>query len=641
MMVRSTIILWMIWWVAVQACRTVRLQSIAADLDMTLTQVAIDEQAESPDLKEFAENGRPMYQFVANLSPSDVDIYYLFHEKTSDPTGTGRWVLASYRLDNKRPFRKFHLTFHALVESWAILPHLIDDISDSNASRSPWQIRLPTNKRWTADPAFQVQCYSLENEEDDSALFFESSVKHQHHLTGFYVRRYLSDHFISPNEVTNVYTKIKIYPEDSLFSLYDISIHSDEENDIIRHWIISNERVGSEAGIVYAADNSANADLIPDEAVWNFIGKISENQSAPGGWIFDESARVLSVRKYYMNLRNSDFESFTSQKKLSIMKVLREIRRLKPHPANPMQQVLSNGVGIPRIGLGTGGISHEDCERVFTEAIDMGYQLFDMAREYGNEHILGHVATYQKDHDPRAIRKMRQQLFYETKVWPTNLGFEPTIHEVLASLGDLRTHHIDLYLLHWSKCDTNIDWMHCDDVVDPQGTWQQSWKALEKLYAEGYLQTIGVSNFNVDQLQQLETKVATILPHAVQNYASIEHLDTDVRMWCSLRGIAYQPYATVRNIQFMNSDHRSLLKRIVADHATHGVNEHAVMLKYFLQTGACIIPRATKEEHLQKNLQLWSWGLTTQELADIGWDAEKFHSLHQEHYSAVAAHEDL
>jgi diketogulonate reductase-like aldo/keto reductase len=677
-----------------EACRTVHLQSTTAKLDYHLTQVPLDEQSLSNELIEFVDTGRPLYRYVANRGFETEEIFYLFHEKTSDSTGTARWVLSSYKPNHRRAFRKFHLSFLALVDSWAVLPQLVAEVADSRAPRSVWQVKNPDNQRWTTDKDLRVTCASpkASNEgAEDPVIFFESSVQHQHRLSGFFVRRFLSDAYLAEHPATSVaYSKVKIYPEDPAYALFDINFGPGPDGQVIRHWLISDDGVGVESGIAYAEDPHRHADLIPDSTAWRFIGRLPNSEQT--GWVEDPTARVISIRKYnaWIAQQQEDEEdeevrsarawrafkhteededddnvgeaerralaadlgggtsislsgstgAATTTAEVSIFRVLRDMRRMTPHPNNALQQILPNGVGLPRIGLGTGGISLEDSERVFIDAMEMGYQFFDLAREYGNEHILGHIANYNRYHQPEEWRRFRQQLFYETKVWPTYLGFGPTIHEVLVSLGDLRTHYIDLYLLHWPSCDTSIDWMHCHDTMDPQGTWQQSWKALEKMYAEGYLQAIGVSNFDVTLLQQLKDKVGTILPHVVQNYASMDHPDTEVRLWCSVHGTAYQPYATIRNVRHLHADDRRVLQSIVrrvtdTDEAgaaarAADVNEHAVLLRYFLQTGACIIPRATQVSHLQANLQLWSWGLTETEVASLGWDENRFHEMHQQ-----------
>lgn len=170
------------------------------------------------------------------------------------------------------------------------------------------------------------------------------------------------------------------------------------------------------------------------------------------------------------------------------------------------------------------------------------YLNIDLAREYGNEFIIGEIFDELEENIPP-----REEVFIISKVWPTQLGFYPTSDAIYNSIDHLGTPYVDMYLLHWPSCMHNIDWMHCQDTVDPEGTWLQSWRALEKAYAEGRVQSIGVSNFDADLLAELKS-AATTWPHLVQNHGEPGQLDIEVRKWCRESDVIYQPYASLRNI---------------------------------------------------------------------------------------------
>ena len=91
--------------------------------------------------------------------------------------------------------------------------------------------------------------------------------------------------------------------------------------------------------------------------------------------------------------------------------------------------------------------------------------------------------------------------------------------------------------------------MHCETKKDPDGTWRESWKALEKAYAEGRVMCIGVSNFDVNLLEEL-LDIAAVKPHVVQNYAAPGSVDIDVRKWCrSMRSfISHMPVFAIYTI---------------------------------------------------------------------------------------------
>lgn len=170
------------------------------------------------------------------------------------------------------------------------------------------------------------------------------------------------------------------------------------------------------------------------------------------------------------------------------------------------------------------------------------------------------------------------------------------------------------------RCNADIEWMHCETTVDPDATYLEAWHALEKAYAEGYVMSIGVSNFDNDQLDELK-KYSHNLPFLVQNFGTVGHLDIPVRKWCKKHFAIYQPYASVRNLAFMNSQIREKAQIIAQN---HGVSEQAVNYKFFLQSGACsIIPRSTNQQHLEENLQLATingWSLSPDDMTELGWN---------------------
>lgn len=156
--------------------------------------------------------------------------------------------------------------------------------------------------------------------------------------------------------------------------------------------------------------------------------------------------------------------------------------------------------------------------------------------------------------------------------------------------------------------------MHCEDTEDPQATWRETWRALEKAYSEGFIMSIGVSNFNVPLLEEVR-EFGTVLPHVVQNFAELGSLDSEVRHWCQEHHVIYQPYASIRNLATMEENTRKTAQEVAQ---RHGVSEHVLSLKFFLQSGASIIPRSTKDNHLKENLAINQWNLTEEEMRKLG-----------------------
>lgn len=139
---------------------------------------------------------------------------------------------------------------------------------------------------------------------------------------------------------------------------------------------------------------------------------------------------------------------------------------------------LANGVEIPKIGYGVFQISKDDAPRCVREAIETGYRHIDTAQSYFNEAEVG-----QGIKDSGIDRK---DLFLTTKIWISNYGYENTLRSVDVSLKKLGTDCLDLVLLHQPFSDT-----------------YGAWRALEKLYKDGVIRAIGVSNFYPDRLADM------------------------------------------------------------------------------------------------------------------------------------------
>ncbi len=128
-----------------------------------------------------------------------------------------------------------------------------------------------------------------------------------------------------------------------------------------------------------------------------------------------------------------------------------------------------------------------------------------------------------------------------------------------------------------------------------------------------------MSNFNFRLLSELQ-QVANVMPHVVQNWAEPGNMDLEVREWCFVNDVAYQPYAALRNLHHLPQGVQSILRQIADERA--GGSMHAVVNKLFLQSGAIIIPRSTTREHLIENLEDkggHQWQLSPSELISLGW----------------------
>lgn len=170
--------------------------------------------------------------------------------------------------------------------------------------------------------------------------------------------------------------------------------------------------------------------------------------------------------------------------------------------------------------------------------------------------------------------------------------------------------------------------MHCRDSTNPDGNLLQSYKSLERAYAEGRIGAIGVCNVNAHELDEISLH-STVSPHAVQTFAMPGNIDMDVRIWCFDHHATYFPLGYQRNAVHLVDDGKEILGRIAYN---HGTNEHLVMTRFFLQTGAIVTPGSSHHDHLIQNINVEAFLLSEDEMHTLGWpskDPSNYHPGHE------------
>ena len=247
---------------------------------------------------------------------------------------------------------------------------------------------------------------------------------------------------------------------------------------------------------------------------------------------------------------------------------------------------LNNGVQMPLIGFGTFMLGGEACKNAVTVAIENGYRMIDTAEAYGNEKEVGE-GIKQSDID-------RKELFLVTKV--NFKSYENAEQTVMQSLSNLQTDYIDLLLLHW-----------------PFANYYGAWRTLEKLYAEGKIRAIGVSNFEPDQLLDL-IAYNKIIPAINQIETNLYCQRSTERSWMDKKQVSHMAYAPLgqgnRNEMFQEPMVLSLAKKYRKTPAQ-------VLLRFLTQKGIIVIPRSTKPEHIKENLDLFDFELSTDEMSQL------------------------
>lgn len=247
---------------------------------------------------------------------------------------------------------------------------------------------------------------------------------------------------------------------------------------------------------------------------------------------------------------------------------------------------LNNGTKMPLVGFGTFMLSGETCTNSVASAIEAGYRMIDTAEAYGNEKEVGEGI--------KASGIDRKELFLVTKV--NFKSYENAEQTVLQSLKNLQTDYIDLLLLHW-----------------PFANYYAAWRSLEKLYADGKIRAIGVSNFEPDQLLDL-IAYNKVIPAVNQIETNLYCQRTTERSWMDKKQVAHMAYAPLgqdsRNEMYQEPAVRSLAEK-------YGKTPAQILLRFLTQKGIAVIPRSTQPEHIRENFALFDFALNDEEMAQL------------------------
>ena len=247
---------------------------------------------------------------------------------------------------------------------------------------------------------------------------------------------------------------------------------------------------------------------------------------------------------------------------------------------------LNNGVKMPLVGFGTFMLGGEACKNTVAAAIQNGYRMIDTAEAYGNENAVGE-GIKQSGID-------RRELFLVTKV--NFKSYENAEQTVMQSLRNLQTDYLDLLLLHW-----------------PFANYYAAWRGLEKLYAEGKVRAIGVSNFEPDQLLDL-IAYNKVVPAVNQIETNLYCQRSAERGWMDKKNVAHMAYAPLGQ---GNQNEMFQEPAVLALAEKYGKTPAQILLRFLTQKGIAVIPRSAKPEHIRENFALFDVTLTPEEMAQL------------------------
>jgi 2,5-diketo-D-gluconate reductase A len=245
---------------------------------------------------------------------------------------------------------------------------------------------------------------------------------------------------------------------------------------------------------------------------------------------------------------------------------------------------LASGTEMPILGLGTWQARGRSAADAVLRALDLGYRHVDTASAYGNEAQVGQaVATSGVS---------REDVFLTTKLPPNRAGREQETLE--ESLEALAVGYVDLWLIHWP----------------PRGGARPDvWERLLELHAEGLAREVGVSNYNVSQIDELERATGR-LPAVNQIEWSPALFDREVLDAHRSRGVQLEGYSPLKTMNLRDP----LVARIAAN---HGVTPAQVVLRWHVEHRVIAIPKSTNHERIAENAAIFDFELTPSEVAEL------------------------
>jgi diketogulonate reductase-like aldo/keto reductase len=263
---------------------------------------------------------------------------------------------------------------------------------------------------------------------------------------------------------------------------------------------------------------------------------------------------------------------------------------------------LTTGARIPQIGLGVWQSPKGAATRdAVTAALRLGYGHIDTARIYGNEREVGEGV--------RASGLPRADVFVTTKLWNDDQGYDSALRAFDASLERLGLEYVDLYLLHWPVEGKRLD----------------SWRALEKIFAEKRARAIGISNYLVPHMEELLAKAK--VPPAVNQIEVHPFLQQrEPRAFCQKHGIVVEAYSPLTHGERLDD-------RVITEVARRVKRTNAqVLLRWGIQHGMVVLPKSVNEARIAENAKVFDFELDADAMQQLdaleagaatGWDPRK------------------
>lgn len=249
---------------------------------------------------------------------------------------------------------------------------------------------------------------------------------------------------------------------------------------------------------------------------------------------------------------------------------------------------LNSGTAIPQLGYGVWQVPDDEARAAVSTALEVGYRSIDTATIYDNE--VGTGAAIAESGVPRG------EIFLTTKLWNSDQGYDTALRAFDASLARLGTDYVDLYLIHWPVPEL-------DEYV-------ASFKALQRIQADGRAKAIGVSNFTVDNLKRLIDETAEV-PALNQIELHPRFTQPELRAFHAEYGIATEAWSPLGQGTILQDP------RLCSIAEAHQVSTAQVILRWHLQLGNVVIPKSVTPARIATNFDVFGFELSADEVDRI------------------------
>ena len=242
---------------------------------------------------------------------------------------------------------------------------------------------------------------------------------------------------------------------------------------------------------------------------------------------------------------------------------------------------LSNGVEIPKLGLGTWLIDDRDVVQAVKDAVAVGYRHIDTAQAYGNERGVAEAIA--------ASGVNRNEIFLTTKLAAEIKSYDEAVKAIDESLATMGLDHADLMIIHspqpWGEFGADDRYFEGN---------REAWRALEDAYKAGKLRAIGVSNFEREDIDNILAS-GTVEPMVNQVLAHISNTPHELIRYSRERGILVEAYSPIAHGELLKNEQ----VREIAD--KYGVTVPQLSIRYVLQLGLVALPKTANREHMKSN----------------------------------------